>query len=54
MHLARSALHMSISEAVMFLVIFIGFGLCIAYFRASFLALRSRKGDRNSDGGSVA
>jgi hypothetical protein len=45
---------MNISEAVMFLVIFVGFVLCVAYFRASFLALRSRKGDRNSDGDSVA
>ncbi len=45
---------MSISEACMFLVIFAGLILCLAYFRASFLALRSRKGDRNSGGDSVA
>ena len=45
---------MSTSEAFMFLVIFAGLILCFAYFRASFLALRSRKGDRKCGGDSVA
>lgn len=44
---------MSISEAVMFLVILAGLVLSVAYFRASFLALRSSKGNRSSDGDSV-
>lgn len=45
---------MSISEAFMFFVIFVGLILCVAYFRASFRALRSRKGERSSGGDSVA
>lgn len=45
---------MSLSEALMFLVILSGLVLCVAYFRASFRAVRSRKGDRNSGGDSVA
>lgn len=35
---------MSVSEAVMLLVILAGLILCLAYFRASFLALSARKG----------
>jgi hypothetical protein len=39
---------MSVSEAAMFVVIFAGFVLCIAYVRASFQALRPRKDGRKS------
>ncbi len=42
---------MSISQAFMFFVIFAGLVVCVAYFRVN---LRSRKGERNSGGDSVA
>ncbi len=45
---------MSISEAAMFLVIFVGLLLCLAYFRESYRALRSSKDERGSGGDSVA
>ncbi|MDB6099447.1 MAG: hypothetical protein QOK23_2014 [Gammaproteobacteria bacterium] len=45
---------MSISEAAMFLVIFAGLVLCVAYFRESYRAMRASKDDRGSGGDSVA
>jgi hypothetical protein len=40
---AAVPLHMTISDLVMFLVIFAGFGLCLAYFGAGFRAIRAAR-----------
>jgi hypothetical protein len=44
--MARGPTDMTLSDALMFLVIFAGFGLCLAYFGEGYRAIRQARRQR--------